>query len=79
MSRRWPASRRKPTLDQYDMANRDDYETMQSGTWNKGRGVVRTKNVPYLPVLGGKSPECWCGELNGHDWPGKDDGQAHPR
>lgn len=22
---------------------------------------------------------CWCGEPSGHDWPGKADGEAHPR
>jgi hypothetical protein len=22
---------------------------------------------------------CWCGELYGHDWPGKSDGGPHPR
>jgi hypothetical protein len=22
---------------------------------------------------------CWCGQENGHDWPGKDDGAPHPR
>lgn len=25
------------------------------------------------------STDCWCGELLGHDWPGKDDGAPHPR
>lgn len=22
---------------------------------------------------------CWCGLPNGHDWPGKNDGDPHPR
>lgn len=22
---------------------------------------------------------CWCGEPNGHDWPGKAEGAPHPR
>lgn len=22
---------------------------------------------------------CWCGDAQGHDWPGKPDGQPHPR
>lgn len=22
---------------------------------------------------------CWCGELHGHDWPGKAEGEGHPR
>jgi hypothetical protein len=25
------------------------------------------------------SGNCWCGELSGHDWEGKDDGKPHPR
>lgn len=23
--------------------------------------------------------ECWCGQQNDHDWPGKADGAPHPR
>ncbi|MEV4033425.1 zinc finger domain-containing protein [Streptomyces umbrinus] len=26
-----------------------------------------------------EDPCCWCGELYGHYWPGKDDGASHPR
>jgi hypothetical protein len=32
-----------------------------------------TRRLP--PHCGG----CWCGAPNGHDWPGKDEGEAHPR
>lgn len=24
-------------------------------------------------------PGCWCGEPNGHDWPGRAEGEPHPR
>jgi hypothetical protein len=30
-----------------------------------------------LKVIGTWS--CWCGQRPSHDWPGKDDGKAHPR
>jgi hypothetical protein len=30
-----------------------------------------------LGVIGGGS--CWCGDVWPHDWPGKADGEPHPR
>ena len=27
----------------------------------------------------GSWTDCWCGERVGHDWPGKRDGDPHPR
>lgn len=27
----------------------------------------------------GHGAVCWCGQPFNHDWPGKDDGEAHPR
>jgi hypothetical protein len=34
--------------------------------------------VGYASVIG-RLGGCWCGELLGHDWPGKADGSPHPR
>jgi hypothetical protein len=31
----------------------------------------------YMPVL--HTGGCWCGGTSGHDWPGKDAGEPHPR
>lgn len=72
---------RRPSLDDYDSANLDDYEPMQSGRSDKGAGsVARLRGGPKLtfgvPLSCGG---CWCGGKNGHDWPGKDQGAAHPR
>lgn len=30
-----------------------------------------------LPTIAGRG--CWCGQENGHDWPGKAAGGPHPR
>ena len=40
--------------------------------------VRKRRNPDLLPRLTG-SGDCWCdGEFN-HDWPGKGDGEPHPR
>lgn len=31
-----------------------------------------------LPVLGGRSHRCWCGDTIGHEWYGKYAGLPHP-
>lgn len=38
-------------------------------------GGSMTEGLPIMGRLGG----CWCGEPHGHDWPGKADGEPHPR
>lgn len=56
----------------------DDYEVMQSGTWDKGRGAFRPLG-PVLPKSIGSREICWCGLVRNHDWPGRADGEKHPR
>jgi hypothetical protein len=61
-----------PTLD--DIERRPDgpqTRPRRGGTYAEGTGPL---DLP-LGRLGG----CWCGEANGHDWPGKADGAPHPR
>jgi len=47
--------------------------------WSKVR--FRDNRVPGTrdedPALGGG--DCWCGEPDGHPWPGKLEGAPHPR
>jgi hypothetical protein len=54
----------------------DDIERRTDGPQDQPRrGGSKTPNLPLLGVAGG----CWCGDLIGHDWPGKGDGAPHPR
>lgn len=36
-----------------------------------------TVTVKHEDVIG--NPDCWCGQVYGHDWPGKRQGAPHPR
>lgn len=40
--------------------------------------VCKRRNPDLLPRLTG-SGDCWCGGEFNHDWPGKKDGEPHPR
>jgi hypothetical protein len=42
--------------------------------WGRDNREPSTVGVSALSAGG-----CWCGEKNGHDWPGKADGAPHPR
>lgn len=39
--------------------------------------ALQGKRKPSLPLAGGRN--CWCGEKQGHDWPGKAQQAPHPR
>jgi hypothetical protein len=52
----------------------DELDT--SPQWQKRRGILGLNDIrqPF-----GSPEHCHCGQLLGHDWPGKDQGQPHPR
>lgn len=71
---------RLPSLSDYDTDNFDDYETMQSNSWDKGKGAYR----PHVTHEIGPSDTiscggCWCGKPYDHTWPGDKEGAPHPR
>lgn len=56
------------------------------------RAAERSSRARYLPLKEddrepstrttlalGTFGECWCGEITGHTWAGKDSGAPHPR
>jgi hypothetical protein len=49
-----------------EASTRAKYGPKRPEPWRTGRVL----SLGYL---------CWCGEPVGHGWPGKADGQAHPR
>lgn len=44
----------------------------------KQRQATRRAQDEKLPVLGGRSHRCWCGDVMGHEWYGKYAGLPHP-
>ena len=68
------------------MRNVPGLDGIESGAGESG--VAASRNW-HLTRRGGRDPAtrngaiagsgCWCGDLNGHDWPGKADGAPHPR
>ena len=69
----------RPSLSDYDVDNFDDYETMQSGSWDKGAGSYRAQKTHLIDGSDGIScGGCWCGKPSGHSWPGDKDGAPHP-
>lgn len=49
--------------------------------WDKRareRRAYRRKRDEPLPILGGASHRCWCGDVIGHLWYGKYAGLPHP-
>lgn len=61
-------------LSGYDKSDDAAWEgrTRRAATHGTGRGTGEGLRVIY-------GPGCWCGERNGHDWPGKAEGAPHPR
>src|ERR1039457_1650309 len=62
----------------------DDVEASTSETdaraWTAWRRRQRDNREPSTRRLApGAAGRCWCGDLHGHDWPGKADGMPHPR
>lgn len=56
----------------------DDMERRSDGPQTRPRQVTDTqRRESLLPVIG--TGGCYCGERNGHDWPGKASGLPHPR
>ena len=57
----------------------------RQGHWTSNPGAERKHRVPKggaAHVGPGETiagDGCWCGEPNGHDWPGKDEGAPHPK
>jgi hypothetical protein len=79
MSRPQGRARRKPTLEQLDADHRDDFD-VGSGSFDAGAGTLarlRGGAAQDLRVI--SSSGCWCGKDYGHDWPGRSDGEPHPR
>ena len=69
----------RPSLSDYDVSNFDDYESMQSGSWNKNAGAYRSRATYEIgPNDGISCGGCWCGKPYTHDWPGKDKKAPHP-
>lgn len=69
----------RPSLSDYDVDNFDDYETMQSSSWDKGQGAYRvrvTHEIDGSDLIG--SDDCWCGKPSGHDWKDKNKKAPHP-
>lgn len=64
--------RRMPGLSRYD-SSRD--ATPQARQARHALMGGAKQELPLLGVTGG----CWCGEEQGHDWPGKAEGAPHPR
>lgn len=52
--------RRLPGLSEVEMTNLDDYEAMQSGTWNKGAGLPPRGHGTGegLSMFGGIADQC---------------------
>ncbi len=55
----------------------DDIERRPDGP--QTRPKIRDNREPSTRRMAPGGPGCWCGETQGHDWPGKDDGAPHPR
>lgn len=49
-------------------SSRAKYRASKNGT-GTGEGLPRA----------GSLDRCWCGEGFGHDWPGRSEGEVHPR
>lgn len=62
---------RLPSLSDYDRS------TDASPQARQARAALRKPDTWYRPLTGGGG--CWCGQSYGHDWPGKADGEPHPR
>jgi hypothetical protein len=60
-----------PTLDSIE-------RRVESYTPGWRKRTVQDPDRALGPVLG-VGGGCWCGEIYGHDWPGKDEGAVHPR
>lgn len=43
------------------------------------RAKREPRPAPVLTELGNGPSRCWCGNLFGHEWAGKDEGAPHPR
>lgn len=74
---RW--GKRHHTLEEYDLADFDDLEIMQSGSRNMRKGLPPSGRGTGegLKTLGDMQT-CFCGLPFQHDWPGKADGVPHP-
>lgn len=67
---------RIPSLTDYDLADTDGYQNTGARVYPPNlTGGARHVQPSEVIHCGG----CWCGEPNGHDWPGKADGAPHPR
>lgn len=55
-----------------------ELEARADSPWQRRSWPPRPWHASETPEPFG-SLDCWCGELLGHDWPGKDDGAPHPR
>lgn len=63
---------RLPSLSEYDRS-----ADVSPQARSERRGLDGGAMAARMPVIAG--PGCWCGEPQGHDWPGKADGAPHPR
>lgn len=77
------------SLEEYDGDHwRDEgVSPYSSGLWGVAqatRAAVARKalstleRMPFASTLGSMDV-CWCGEPRNHDWPGKTEGERHPR
>ncbi len=78
------SQRRNATLSEMDGDDLDLVAHDRVGGWDHTRspgGAPSTRggSKQNLRTLGGGGKGCWCGERYSHDWPGKDQGQPHPR
>jgi hypothetical protein len=67
--------RNVPGLDGIE-SGAGDSDVAASRNWHLTRRDNRHP-ATRLGAISGRG--CWCGDPNGHDWPGKDEGAPHPR
>lgn len=61
-------------MAQYGNSNDPEHQGIRN--WENKRGGVQ--HVTGDDTIG-QPGRCWCGDQDGHDWPGKADGEPHPR
>jgi hypothetical protein len=59
----------------------DDIERRSDAPWTRPRrgGSPCAEGTGPLDMPLGRLGGCWCGEGIDHDWPGRTDGEPHPR